>query len=1089
MPTTEPEKNANDKCGCSTNIQSLSRDYYNQAGQLVWHDDYFGFAGLTYHDNGKPRFALGTAGVHFLRTEYAYDDRGRLSRFKTPNGAITRTVYDGQGRVVSTWRGSDDVPVSGYWSPTNPAGMAQDTALEYDGGGVGAGNLTRSTLKPGGGAADRVTASYYDWRNRLVAVKYGVESVESVSINRPVTYFDFDNLDRVVKTRLYDGDGLTMADADSDGVPDAPSASLLRRQTETLYDAEGRAYRFTERGTNPVTGALTATPAVTDTWFDRRGNAVKVRRPGGLTEKRVLDGLGRVTLSSLTNAGGDANWADAKTVAGDVVWSETASTFDIDGDLIQVTRKSRAQGQAGTGALGTPVSGVRARVIYAGLYHDAAGRPVASVDVGTAGVTAMDPGGSSAWVRPAAVPARSDAVLVTSTAYDAAGRAFEVTSPGGRVTRTAYDLLGRVTGATTAFGTADAYATSYAYNDKGQLLTATSPGGRVTRSGYDALGRLTTVTWADGTAVSQTASTAYDLLDNVVAVATPAGTTVAPASSVTRTAYDALGGVASVTAGDGSSVALTTAFGSDALGRIVSVTEPGNFVTSTAYDDALRKVTVTDPAGGKVTSQFDLAGNRVGVTDALGRFSNTAYDLLNRPTLFTDAGGAKTGYEYLATSDRDAATDARGNRTATVYDRLGRAAVSVDPFGLATTTLFNRDGESTSVTDRLGRERRFTRDNLGRVSSESWYAAGTGSLVQAQAFGFDAAGNLKSATDPDGDYAITSDQLNRVVTVAGPHGVTLSFGYDRAGNRATASDNKGASQASGYDLLGRLTSRSLAAAGKAARVDLAYDARGQRSTLTRSSNAAGTSQVGSTAYGYDSAGRVTSLTHKSGTGVSLFADSYAYDLAGQLKSRTQSGVTEALGHDSRGQVTASASGSYSYDLTGNRTTAGVVTSAMGNRLLSDGVWTYAYDAEGQLASKTKGAGLETWTYGTDHRDQVVWAEKRSSDGGPLEARVEYAYDALGNRVRRVEKSGTLAVVSDEKFVFDCWDTAKPGGAVGTENFDTWADLTSAGGVVAWRLFGPGYDEALARLTAAGGASWYLEPVMYFARPRGRACGS
>jgi len=109
---------------------------------------------------------------------------------------------------------------------------------EYDGGGVGAGNLTRVTEYPGLGAAARVTATYFDWRNRAVASKAGVESMESTDVNRPITYVDYDNLGQVVRTRLYDGDGVTVTS--TDGVPNAPSSSLLRVKSETSYDELGR---------------------------------------------------------------------------------------------------------------------------------------------------------------------------------------------------------------------------------------------------------------------------------------------------------------------------------------------------------------------------------------------------------------------------------------------------------------------------------------------------------------------------------------------------------------------------------------------------------------------------------------------------------------------------------------------------------------------------------------------------------------------------------------------------------------------------------------------------------------------------------
>src|SRR5262245_28604411 len=52
------------------------------------------------------------------------------------------------------------------------------------------------------------------------------------------------------------------------------------------------------------------------------------------------------------------------------------------------------------------------------------------------------------------------------------------------------------------------------------------------------------------------------------------------------------------------------------------------------------------------------------------------------------------------------------------------------------------------------------------------------------------------------------------------------------------------------------------------------------------------------------------------------------------------------------------------------------TVGSGNRITGDGAWSYTYDDEGNMTKKSKGASLETWTYGYDHRNQLTWVEKR-----------------------------------------------------------------------------------------------------------------
>ena len=110
-------------------MQSLSRSIVNDAGQTVFTDEYFTLAGTSYSQTTATlgaawSFSSPDAAANFYRTELAYDIRGRLKRTLAPTGTITRTVYDSPGRVSSIWVGTDDMPTSGFWSPTNTAGTA-----------------------------------------------------------------------------------------------------------------------------------------------------------------------------------------------------------------------------------------------------------------------------------------------------------------------------------------------------------------------------------------------------------------------------------------------------------------------------------------------------------------------------------------------------------------------------------------------------------------------------------------------------------------------------------------------------------------------------------------------------------------------------------------------------------------------------------------------------------------------------------------------------------------------------------------------------------------------------------------------------
>jgi hypothetical protein len=264
-------------------LQTLTRSYTNAAGQVMATDVYFHLADLRYTTS----LPLGTANTHYYRTEYGYDAAGRRDRTVSPTGTIYRDVYDGRGRLVSQWVGLDDTPTTGVWSPNNTAGtdLVQVRAYEYDQGGVGDGNLTQIIEYPGLDAAPRVLQLRYDWRNRLVTVKAGVEEQESEEVNRPLLFLEYDNLGQAVVRELYDGDGVMLADSNGDGGPDRPELSRLRSRSIHHWDELGRVFRTQGFSVDPVSGVVSSQALVSDTWYDRRGLVVKTVVPGGRVEK------------------------------------------------------------------------------------------------------------------------------------------------------------------------------------------------------------------------------------------------------------------------------------------------------------------------------------------------------------------------------------------------------------------------------------------------------------------------------------------------------------------------------------------------------------------------------------------------------------------------------------------------------------------------------------------------------------------------------------------------------------------------------------------------------------------------------------
>jgi YD repeat-containing protein len=104
-----------------------------------------------------------------------------------------------------------------------------------------------------------------------------------------------------------------------------------------------------------------------------------------------------------------------------------------------------------------------------------------------------------------------------------------------------------------------------------------------------------------------------------------------------KTVYDSVGRVKStIFLGDGSAPAVTLSSTSyDAAGRVWQSTDANNNTTTYAYDDAGRRVSVTQPATttvGPTTTRYsyDANGNLRFVTDAKNRITEHVYDALNR---------------------------------------------------------------------------------------------------------------------------------------------------------------------------------------------------------------------------------------------------------------------------------------------------------------------------------------------------------------------------------------------------------------------------------------------------------------------------
>ncbi|MBX9680524.1 MAG: RHS repeat-associated core domain-containing protein, partial [Gemmataceae bacterium] len=121
---------------------------------------------------------------------------------------------------------------------------------------------------------------------------------------------------------------------------------------------------------------------------------------------------------------------------------------------------------------------------------------------------------------------------------------------------------------------------------------------------------------------------------------------------------------------------------------------------------------------------------------------------------------------------------------------------------------------------------------------------------------------------------------------------------------------------------------------------------------------------------------------------------------------------------------------------------------------------------------------ENWTYYYDHENRMTKAEHRASTGTSVDLSATYKYDVYGNRIEKSADADGVgagaAVVT--KYAYDGWNSAKPR-PIGNENWDVWADLTSAGAVSARYTRGDIVDQVFARMDASGNAYWLLTDRM------------
>jgi RHS repeat-associated protein len=568
-----------------------------------------------------------------------------------------------------------------------------------------------------------------------------------------------------------------------------------------------------------------------------------------------------------------------------------------------------------------------------------------------------------------------------------------MTNPDGNVTNYSYDEAGQLAVTTGPPVTARTYGnpvvtarpvTTVGYDTFGDNAEDKDPNGNVTTTAYDADGRpvsktLPPYTPPGGSPVTAVDTTGYDGDGRVTAVSDGLNNT-------TRYAYDQLGDKVTVTAPDNS--VTTTAY--DAEGEPLSVTGPTGAVISSTYDYLGRRATSTqvERSTGSGTAAYTTAyaygdaGGRTGgggwltrQTSSAGVATSYAYDPSGAVTADNHGASNQTSYSYDGLGRKTKVTYPGGTATATGYDPAGNtvSTANLDATGAtvaSTSAAFNGEGQQVSATDAAGNSTTFTFDPTGLVTGEVQPVTSSSGITTA--FGYDAAGHRTLYTDPNGNpwqytYNSWGLQESRVEPYTTAYSTaansTFTTAYDADQHPVTLSEPGGVTVTSTYNSLSELTGQSAAGADAA--------------TPTR-------------AFGYDTAGNLTSAatSNTAGSGSNATSETFTYNDRGQVLTATGSAGSTTYAYNGDGQATsvADAAGTtgYSYDSAGRLAT--LADPATGTTA------TYSYNPDSQVSQVSYGSGKDTRSFAYDGQRRLTSDTLKTSAGATV-ASVSYGYNA------------------------------------------------------------------------------------------------
>jgi len=590
----------------------------------------------------------------------------------------------------------------------------------------------------------------------------------------------------------------------------------------------------------------------------------------------------------------------------------------------------------------------------------------------------------------------------------------------------------------------------------GPLAIEVGPLGEATTYEYDARGRTTAIlrgellgtipatasaaiaaaTWYEKMLYEYSASTGRKTAERIYA---KDGTSWIQKKYSTF-AYDASGHMTTLTHADNSTVVYAYE-----RGQLVSVKDENHTTPNTFndYDGSGRleqvKQTLATASGGFITTTYgyDAHGNLVSVTDPNGNTTTYVYDDFGQMLKQTSPVTGVTTYSYDTAGDLETTSDASGAVTTRTYDAIGRAlqSTSVRSGVPSETVTWTYDGSSPFGKGRLDEMTDPTGSTLYGYNRRGLLASEEKTIDSATyttRFQYDASGNRAAIVYPSNRTVTFTHDFARRPTGAAAGASTLvgSATYLPFGPRVETVFGNGTTQTQTHDLRYRPSTNQLTAGGfTLAAYTYTHDSVGNITAIADDGDASF-----SRTFGYDDLNRLTTAN----SGTSLWgAGSYSYDAMGNLITSMLGTATSSFVYQSplpklTSATENGASRSVTYDSGGNETNVGDTSFAYSarNSMSSDVERQYGYDGRG-IRTTTTYPSLS----GTPHRYSLyspelnLLVETETSTNTTPSVAYEYVWFA-GQPLAQLTPTATLYYFND--------------------HLGTPTAVTDATGAVAWR---------------------------------------